>query len=295
MNLSEASKRYKLSDFNLESLLGLLDKLVVELKKTKKKSIYYFTKIDIQVLDSFMYELPVYIDVKMNAPAAIGGDRDIPVSYKNIALIVNPTLIQSKKQLYNSLYHELIHAQDPTLTIVSTPKYVEKYGDPDERPDLYYSHGIELRAITGEFFEALVNEYKERVENIKDEKDKHILLNSLDNIISFFNELNILSPLAYNILDEMNGENDLDKKFKKILSKMMLDYPKVSEFFDESGDKEPYYLACIDLIRRFSDKGWRSFLRMLYTTSQEIRDMINKKITERYMRQLVRQKIGEIL
>jgi hypothetical protein len=40
---------------------------------------------------------------------------------------------------------------------------VSKYGNPNENPDLYYSHGIELRGITGEFFEALINEFRENI------------------------------------------------------------------------------------------------------------------------------------
>lgn len=276
MKLSESSKRYILDEKNLSSMISLLDLIYDTIKKGfRKRSIFKLTEVDIETIDGTNYQLPVYIDPKLEGYAALGFDKEQELSTKNLALIVNPYMAKSKKNLYNSLYHEFLHAVDPTITSKPSKKYQSKYGDPTERPDLYYSHGIELRAITGEFFEALVNEFKERKKYIKDENDKLVLLNSLKNIVNFFVELESLSSLSYNILDEMSGENNLDNKFRLQMSNIFKEYPQTSEFVKDCPEKEPYFLIIIDLIRYYSPKGWKKFLTMLYSTSQEIKNFLD--------------------
>lgn len=275
MNITEASKRYRLDDYNLENMISLVDLLYDESKKkSRKQKMYKITEVPVRTIDGINYELPVYVDPNLDGYAALGYDKEDFISTENIALIVNLSQIVSKKNLYNSVYHEFLHAVDPTITSKPSLKYQSKYGDPTERPDLYYSHGIELRAITGEFFEAMVNEFTERVEKIRDEKDKKTLYDSLNNIVSFFVELNPLSPLSYNILDEMNGENDLENKFKRTLSNIFKDYPQTADYLNDTPDEAPYFLTVIDMIRHFSPKGWKRFLTMLYSTREEIRNFL---------------------
>ena len=290
MNLQETSKRFKLDDKNLETMLNLLDDLTNEEKTSKKKSMYHFKDVTITTIDGTDYELPVYIDPKFETFAGLGFDRYSPMGVDNIALIVNPKFSASKKNLYNSLYHEFLHAVDPTLTSKPSEKYLSKYSDPNENPDLYYSHGIELRGITGEFFEALVNEFRERLSNVKDSEDREIYSKSLDNIVSFFNELEPLSPMSYDILDSMEGQRDFENKSKQMLNNIMKDYPKTSEFLKDIPEKEPYYLQVIDAIRIYSPKGWKMFLNMLYSTKEEITKMIENKITEGLIKKILENK-----
>jgi hypothetical protein len=290
MNLQETSKRFRLDDKNLETMLTLLDDLTNEIKTSKKRSIYHFKDIPIITIDGTEYELPVYIDPTFETFAGIGYDKDSPRGIDNVGLIVNPKFSASKKNLYNSLYHEFLHAVDPTITSKPSEKYLSKYDDPNERPDLYYSHGIELRGITGEFFEALTNEFRERLSNIKDNEDKEIYKNSLDNIVQFFNELEPLSPMSYDILDNMEGQRDFNNKSKQMLNKIMKDYPKTSELLRDTPYKEPYYLQVIDQIRVYSPKGWKMFLNMLYSTKEEILKMIEHKITEGLIQKILENK-----
>lgn len=276
MKLNESSKRFRLDDENLAIMLDLLNLITDEIGKNfKKRSISKLTDVSIKTMNGVEYTLPVYIDPKFEGYAGIAYDKSKDINADNIALIVNPYMVKSKKNLYNSLYHEFLHAVDPTITTSPSKKYQSSYGDPTERPDLYYSHGIELRGITGEFFEALVNEYKERKKYIKDEEDKKVLLKSIKNIVNFFVELEPLNSLSYNILDEMSGENDLNNKFRVQMSNIFKEYPKTSEFVENCPNKEPYFLVIIDLIRYFSPKGWKRFLTMLYSTYEEIRNILN--------------------
>lgn len=274
--LNESSKRFKLDDKNLSTLMSLLSDLEKEIKTSKKRSQYFFKSVPITTLDGTTYDLPVYIDPSYETFAAIANDaKETIPTVDDLFLILNPRYSASKKSLYNALYHEFLHAVDPTLTSKPSVKYLSKYGDPNEFPEKYYSHGIELRGITGEFFEAMIQEYKDRVKYVKDKKDKELLLNSIDNIVSFFNELEPLNPLSYDILDEMNGQRGFDSKFEKILLSMMKEYPKTSELYKDTPDFEPYFLREIDLIRRYSPKGWKMFLKMLYSTSEEVKEIIN--------------------
>ena len=287
MKLSESNKRFKLDDINLQTMLELLDDLQKETKKIRKKKSYFFKEVPITTIDGQTYMMPVWIDTNLDTYAAMGRDEQRPIGIDNTNLIVNPLEIKSGKHFYNSLYHEFLHAVDPTLTSKPSEKYLKKYGDPITNPEKYYSHGIELRGITGEFFEALVNEFKERSKYIKDEDDKELLLNSLDNIVSFFNELRPLSPLSYDIIDKMNGDYDLDDKFKSQLSSMLKQYPKVSELIPDTPNIEPYFLEVINSIRVYNPKGWKMFLNMLYTTKNEIEDNLNSRITESQIKRLV--------
>lgn len=275
MNITESSKRYRLNDDNLENMVSLVDFLYDESKKkSKKRTMYKIIEVPVKTIDGVEYDLPVYVDPNLDGYAALGYDKQDFISTENIALIVNLNRVGSKKNLYNSIYHEFLHAVDPTITSKPSLKYQAKYGEPSERPDLYYSHGIELRAITGEFFEAMVNEFKDRVERLRDKKNKTTLLDSLNNIVSFFVELKPLSPLSYNILDEMNGENDLENTFKKTLSNIFKDYPQTADYLNDTPDEAPYFLTVIDMIRHFSPKGWKRFLTMLYSTREEIKNFL---------------------
>lgn len=272
----ESSRRYKLDNENVSTIQNLISDLYDEIRTSRKRNMYLFKHIPVTTIDGTKYELPVFLDPSFEGYAGIVYDTRIPLSVNNLALVVNPKNTKSRKHLYNSLYHEFLHAVDPTITTKPSEKYQSKYGDPNERPDLYYSHGIELRGITGEFFEALVNEFKERKEYVKDEEDRELLLKSINNIVAFFNELEMLSPLSYDIVHSMNGEYDLDNRFKSILKNLYKFYPKASEFMEEIPDEEPYFIACIDMIRHFSPKGWKRFLTMLYSTKMEIEDILKK-------------------
>ena len=287
MNLQETSKRFKLDDKNLETMLNLLDDLTIEMKTLKKNRMYHLEDVTITTIDGTDYELPVYIDSKFDSFAGLAFDRHSPIGVDNIALVVNPKFSASKKNLYNSLYHEFLHAIDPTLTSKPSEKYMSKYADPNENPDLYYSHGIELRGITGEFFEALVNEFRERLSNIKDSEDREIYSKSLDNIVSFFNEMEPLSPMSFDILDSMEGQRGFENKSRQVLNKILKDYPKTSEFLRDTPENEPYYLQVIDDIRFYSPKGWKMFLNMLYSTKKEITKMIENKIVEGKIKHII--------
>lgn len=260
---NESSKRFTLDKSSKDEISNIVDDLFSYCQENKnKRKIRLYKSINLKTLDGSPFTLPIYIDRNFEGgQAGIGFvDPDLqPTRHAlgNLHLIVNPKYVFSKKSLYNTLYHEILHAVDPTITSKHSPKYLSKYGDSVEEPEKYFSHGIELRGITGEFFEALVQEFKERADSCKDIGDVEALEDALNSIVVFFNEMQMFDPLAHDILHSMDG----------IINGTSKDL-----------DTEPDCLVNIDLIRSSSPEGWKMFLKMLYATSEEIKGFLTEKV-----------------
>ena len=167
----------------------------------------------------------------------------------------------------------MLHATDPSQSTKISPKFLSTYNEKSD--EAYWGHPIEFRAITNEFLEGLVNEFKRRVERLRNLDNKRFLQKSLDNILNYFGKGEPLSKLSLDILSRINDENMLDNKVSKVFANMTTDYPKTSEFITSKED--PYYITYIELIKKHNPKIWPRFLTMLYNTSEEIKSIINKK------------------
>ena len=135
--------------------------------------------------DDVEYALNIFISSESEFEGYI---RDLSNNPKffDIEMVINPNLVDSKRALYNVLYHEFLHATDPHLTTRQGDEYLKKY-DPDSN-NKYFSSKIELRAITGEFLEALRNQFKEFLLSDKTPFAKKDLFEILDNVLSFLED-----------------------------------------------------------------------------------------------------------
>lgn len=189
---------------------------------------------------------------------------------------VNPKHYESKKNLYLTLYHEMLHASDPTQSHKWTPSYELTY---DEKSDeKYWGHPIEFFAISNEFLEGLVLEFERRNRRMRNPENKKILLKSLQNILNYFAKNEPLSKQSLNIIQRINDDNIGSGKFGQILANIQTDYPQTSEILPSSFEDEPYYLHYVQMIKKFNPKIWPKFLSMLYTTTKEIEDLIKKGV-----------------
>lgn len=189
---------------------------------------------------------------------------------------VNPKHYESKKNLYLTLYHEMLHASDPTQSHKWTPSYELTY---DEKSDeKYWGHPIEFFAISNEFLEGLVLEFERRNRRMRNPENKKILLKSLQNILNYFAKNEPLSKQSLNIIQRINDDNIGSGKFGQILANIQTDYPQTSEMLPSSFEDEPYYLHYVQMIKKFNPKIWPKFLSMLYTTTKEIEDLIKKGV-----------------
>jgi hypothetical protein len=186
---------------------------------------------------------------------------------------LQPKKYGSKKNLYLTIYHEVMHATDPNLSTKTSMKYLSTYNPLDDKK--YWGHPIEFRAITNEFLEALVLEFKLRISRLRIPENKKFLTKSLENILNYFKQGTKLSKLSLDILRRMNDENVLDDRFAKLVADISLEFPQTSEFIPEK--EEPYFLTYIENIKNHNPEIWRRFLTMLSKTSKEIEEIINKK------------------
>lgn len=185
---------------------------------------------------------------------------------------LQPKEYGSKKNLFLTIYHEMMHATDPNLSTKMNMKYMAGYSEHNDAK--YWGHPIEFRAITNEFLEALVLEYRRRLMRLRIPENKKFLIKSLTNIMRYFKEGIPLSKLSLDIMRRMNDEDVLENRFSKILSDIATDFPETSEFINR--EEEPYFLNYILNIKKYNPEIWKRFLTMLYKTSKEIEEIINK-------------------
>jgi len=186
---------------------------------------------------------------------------------------LQPKKYGSKKNLYLTIYHEVMHATDPNLSTKTSMKYLSTYNPLDDKK--YWGHPIEFRAITNEFLEALVLEFKLRISRLRISENKKFLTKSLENILNYFKQGTKLSKLSLDVLRRMNDENVLDDRFAKLVADISLEFPQASEFIPEK--EEPYFLTYIEKIKNHNPEIWRRFLTMLSKASKEIEEIINEK------------------
>jgi len=190
----------------------------------------------------------------------------------DLVIQLNPQKYGSKKNLFLTIYHEMLHATDPSQSTKMNMKFQTTYNDKNDKD--YWGHKIEFRAITNEFLEALVGEFKRRLNKLKNSDNKVYLLKSLNNIINYFGKNEKLSKLSLDILDRLNDENISDNKISKVISNISIDFPQTTELL--SNKEEPYFLTYIELIKKYNPKMWPRFLTMLYNTQDEIKTLLNK-------------------
>ena len=120
-------------------------------KKFTRKTLV--DKIPFKTSDGVQGMVKVYINPKLKF---IANMETKPVASRDpmdFVMEVQPEEYDSKKNLYLTLYHEMLHATDPTQSTKYSEKYMSTYDDEDEQK--YWGHPIEFRAITNEFLEGL--------------------------------------------------------------------------------------------------------------------------------------------
>ena len=269
-NVISEQKRYKLSPEDYTKLLELTDRLWALRSKDIPKKIEV-DQMEFKTADGSDGKFKVFLNKRYKNY----GQMDLkPRTTKNpqkFVMQLNPELFGSKKNLFLTLYHELMHATDPKFTTKYSEKYFADY-DP-EVDEKYWGHAIEFRAVTNEFLEGLVNEFRRRNDRVVKVENRQLLLKSLNNILNYFAKNEPLSRLSLDILNRISDEKLKDTRIANLLANISTEYPETSEFMN---NKEPYYLKLINTIKKFNPDMWPRFLKMLYDTVDEINDIINK-------------------
>ena len=269
-------KRHKFDPETYEKIHAVVDKLWND-KNKKYQGKTTVDIIPITLKNGVKGLVKVRVNPRLPHIGYMGTLPKTSVDPADIYIEVNPKKYESKKNLYLTVYHELIHAIDPTQSVLFSPKYMLTYNEKSDKD--YWGHPIEFFAITNEFLEGLILEFKRRSERIRNEENKKFLHKSLNNLIGYFARGEKLSKLTKDILYKINDENVNDNIANRLINKMVIDDPSIADFISQKPDDEPYYLILIELIKKFNPKIWPKFLKMLYTSKDEIENIINKKGT----------------
>jgi hypothetical protein len=266
-------KRFKFDPETYTKLLALTDKLWANRNKEydKKTEVDHF---QFKTSDGTDALVRIYINPRYRHFGELDtrpkGSRD-PM---DLVIQLNPKLYGSKKNLFLTLYHEMLHATDPSQSTKFNNKYQSTYNEKSDKD--YWGHKIEFRAITNEFLEGLVNEFAKRSNRLKNLDNKKHLLKSLNNILNYFGKGEKLSNLSLDILSRLNDENVSDNRISDLLGNITLDYPASTDLM-KTNKEEPYYINYIEQIKKYNPEIWPRFLTMLYNTKEEIENVINKK------------------
>ena len=188
---------------------------------------------------------------------------------------LQPKEYVSKKNLYLTIYHEMLHAMDPALSTKLSQKYLATYNEKFDPH--YWGHPIEFRTITNEFLEALEMEIERRLGMLKNVENKKYIHQSLENILNYFSKGEKLSKLSKDIMRKVNDEEVLDNLISKSVSEFTSSYPGIADFLAGREGDEPYYITYVEMIKKYNPKIWPRFLTMLYKSIEELKNKIKEK------------------
>jgi hypothetical protein len=271
-NLIVEQKRDIVDPELYSSIEKLTDKLWSNRNKeyTKKTLI---EQIPFKTKDGTNGLIKIIINPRLSYIGQMGTKPYLSRDPMDFVMELQPKKYGSKKNLYLTIYHEVMHATDPNLSTKTSMKYLSTYNPLNDKQ--YWGHPIEFRAITNEFLEAFVLEFKLRISRLRIPENKKFLTKSLENILNYFKQGSKLSKLSLDILRRMNDENVLDNRFSKLVADISSEFPQTSEFIPEKD--EPYFLVYIEKIKNNNPEIWRRFLTMLTKASKEIEEIINEK------------------
>ena len=250
--IEEGSKRVKLHPRTISDLQYVTTKVWDAYKEKDDENPLKGTITVVDPTGAFV-NVPVYYlsDAEMQG-GVFQLDASKPRTLYNVLIVVNPdgALIPTKNSTYQTLYHEVQHLMDLNTTSYLDQKQMDKYSKAGEEDDnsTYWGHDFEFRAFTNEFLEGMVNGYKD----LKDNYSKKELSDSLDSILNYFGK---------------NGPAD------EIFQKVLFDITSESE---ESGNY-PFSLKVLSLVRKHNSGKWNVFLKMLYSTVQELKKEFDKE------------------
>lgn len=267
-------KKYKFQPETLSKMKSVVDKLWNDRNKKYKGK----TPVDFfpfKLADGTDGLVKVIVNPRLPYVGFMGTKPKKSLDPADIFIEVNPKFYESKKNLYLTVFHEMIHAVDPTQSHKWRPSKEVDYNP--KKDEMYWGHPIEFFAITNEFLEGLTNEIERRANRYSNPNNLTILEKSLDNIVNYFGKGEKLSKLSTDMLYRINDEYVDSNNISRKLADISTDYPNVADIMPEKSDDTPYYLNYIELIKKFNPKVWPRFLTMLVKTKDDIKDMLKEK------------------
>jgi len=271
IDILNESTRVKM-DPDLKRVLNNVVDIIFKKRKTGFKKFTPITSIPIQIADGTPGTVEIAVDPELEHYGILDVKVEDSVDPNDFIIKINPNEVKSKKGLYQTLYHEIMHATDPMFSTKSTETFWDTY-DP-EFDDKYWGHPVEFRAITNEFIEGLINEFTLRRSRVKTPNSIESLKKSLVNIMNHFSNGEKLSVLSSDIIGDMYGSEEMSRS-RMVLNNILIDNPEISDIFGQS-EKNLEYMVVLELVKKYSGSDWNRFLGMLYKASEEIKEILNK-------------------
>jgi len=262
-NIIQEQKRDVLDPKLYSELERLTDKLWSKRNK-EYKSKTFIESIPFKTKDGADGLVKVVVNPRLKFIGLMDTKPSFSRDPMDFVMELQPKQYGSKKNLFLTIYHEMMHATDPNQSTKMNMKYQSTYNEFDDKK--YWGHPIEFRAITNEFLEALVLEFKRRIIRLRIPENKKLLSKSLENILSYFKQGTPLSKLSLDILRRMNDENVLDNRFSSLIADIPTDFPQASEFI--TNQEIPYFLEYVLKIKEHNTEIWRRFLTLLFKVSK---------------------------
>lgn len=271
IDILNESTRVKM-DPDFKRVLNNVVDIIFKKRKTGFKKFTPITSIPIQIADGTPGTVEIAVDPELEHYGILDVKVEDSVDPNDFIIKINPNEVKSKKGLYQTLYHEIMHATDPMFSTKSTETFWDTY-DP-EFDDKYWGHPVEFRAITNEFIEGLINEFTLRRSRVKTPNSIESLKKSLVNIMNHFSNGEKLSVLSSDIIGDMYGSEEMSRS-RMVLNNILIDNPEISDIFGQS-EKNLEYMIVLELVKKYSGSDWNRFLGMLYKASEEIKEILNK-------------------
>jgi len=270
-NVITEQKRFKFNPEVYTKMIDVTDKLWSSRNKNFDKETQV-DSISFKTSDGTDGLVKIVINPKLKFIGQMETKPEFSRDPMDFVMELQPKEYGSKKNLFLTIYHEMLHATDPTQSTKMNINLMTSYNE--KKDEMYWGHPYEFRTITNEFLEGLVKEFQIRLKRLKNIDNKKFLLESLKNILDHFAKNTPLSKLSLNIISRINDENIFDTRISKIVADMPSEFPGTADFFKKDTE-EPYYLTYVNLIKQYNPEIWPRFLKMFYNTSEEIKEIIN--------------------
>ena len=251
------SRKYEM-DPATYTTLAVMANDIYEKRKQKWVKQTFFDSLLFKTADGTQGMVKIYVSPNLSEIAEMSTRPFESRDPMDFVMKLNPKKIGSRKSLFLTMYHEMMHAIDPSQSTRIKVKNSLTY-DPS-KDESYWGHPVEFFAITNEFLEALLLEIEFRLKIVKKEESKLLIINALDNILNYFSKGEKLSNLSLDIIEKMGDENS-QNKLSKVLDRISFDFPETSELLPRKD--EPYFLYYIELIKKYNPDIWNEFLTML--------------------------------
>jgi len=256
-----------------------LKRVIAQAKKEKGIDIIYNDKINIFTTNDNKGFVRIYLGFTSaysdaehrNSQYNDDGTCTALADWTNSIITINKHKLEQVKDYKNLreiirtlLYHEFIHAKDPSQFYGGAKGYAHGEGD-----DKYFGSFLEFLTFTGQFQEILINKTK-KIINSQDFYNSQIsagfLRKTFQSILNFFakgTELEAYITWFYALSPE-----DIIK------------FAKGEKFTKPIADELKQALDWISKVKKYNPKMWNNFLGDLYSTMQEIVDLVNNKVEE---------------